>query len=181
MGATFSIVLCIAAVGVVVAVVIALAYVFALAALGVIGFSVAGPVAGSIAAAIQSCICSVAAGSAFAAAQSFAMGGAVPAAVLAIGGLIMMGGCLWNRLRRVSVKVATRMRMYCRTYFSWMNQQLRLMQMLSDEARSCPGAGLHLRLPFWTTNHHTGYWQPVRYQVSVTDRLSKDAQSFSVT
>lgn len=55
-----------------------LAPVVAPAALGVIGFGAAGPVAGSIAALIQSSIGNVAAGSLFAMAQSVAMGGALP-------------------------------------------------------------------------------------------------------
>jgi hypothetical protein len=77
--------------------------------LGVVGFSAAGPVAGmyppvrptievaskpfellgSIAAGMQAGIGNVVAGSLFAAAQSVAMGGAVPAVVSAAGGMSM--------------------------------------------------------------------------------------------
>ena len=74
--------------------------------LGVIGFGAAGPIAGmfppvsllrqhlkplepigSIAAGLQAGIGNVAAGSLFAAAQSMAMGGGIPAVVSAVGGL----------------------------------------------------------------------------------------------
>ncbi|KAK0495250.1 adaptin N terminal region-domain-containing protein [Armillaria luteobubalina] len=58
------------------------------AALGIIGFSAAGPVAGTLAAAIHSSIGNVAAGSAFAVAQSIGMGGAIPAGVYAISGAV---------------------------------------------------------------------------------------------
>jgi len=51
--------------------------------LGAIGFGRVGPIAGSIAARLQAGIGNVVAGSLFAAAQSIAMGGAVPAAVIA--------------------------------------------------------------------------------------------------
>jgi len=56
------------------------------AGLGVVGFSAAGPVAGSIAAGMQAGIGNVVAGSLFAGAQSVAMGGALPAAITAVGG-----------------------------------------------------------------------------------------------
>jgi len=73
------------------------------AALGIVGLSAAGPVAGqfppqdeaasnpseplgSIAAGVQAGIGNVAAGSAYAAAQSIAMGGAIPTVVSAFGG-----------------------------------------------------------------------------------------------
>ncbi|SJK99818.1 uncharacterized protein ARMOST_03129 [Armillaria ostoyae] len=65
----------------------ALAPVLAPAALGIVGFSAAGPVAGTLAAAIQSSIGNVAAGSAFAVAQSIAMGGAIPTGVYAASGV----------------------------------------------------------------------------------------------
>ncbi|KAK0495224.1 adaptin N terminal region-domain-containing protein [Armillaria luteobubalina] len=61
--------------------------VLAPAALGIVGFSAAGPVAGTLAAAIQSSIGNVVAGSAFAVAQSIAMGGAIPAGVYAASGV----------------------------------------------------------------------------------------------
>ncbi|KAK0480317.1 adaptin N terminal region-domain-containing protein [Armillaria novae-zelandiae] len=56
------------------------------AALGIVGFGAAGPVAGTLAAVIQSGIGNVAAGSAFAVAQSIGMGGAIPAGVYAVSG-----------------------------------------------------------------------------------------------
>ncbi|EIN11530.1 hypothetical protein PUNSTDRAFT_131693 [Punctularia strigosozonata HHB-11173 SS5] len=65
-----------------------LAPIVAPAALGLVGFGAAGPVAGGIAAGIQAGIGNVAAGSLFAACQSVAMGGALPATWAAIGGLI---------------------------------------------------------------------------------------------
>ncbi|KAK0430712.1 adaptin N terminal region-domain-containing protein [Armillaria borealis] len=65
----------------------ALTPVLAPAALGIVGFSAAGPVAGTLAAAIQSSIGNVAAGSAFAVAQSIAMGGAIPTGVYAASGV----------------------------------------------------------------------------------------------
>jgi len=54
--------------------------------LGALGFSAGGVVAGSTAAGIQAGIGNVAAGSAFAIAQSIAMGGTVPIGCTAIGG-----------------------------------------------------------------------------------------------
>ncbi|KAK0470045.1 uncharacterized protein EV420DRAFT_1634481 [Desarmillaria tabescens] len=57
-------------------------------ALGLVGFSAAGPVAGTFAAAAQSGIGNVAAGSTFAVVQSMAMGGAIPAGVYAVSGII---------------------------------------------------------------------------------------------
>jgi hypothetical protein len=67
--------------------------VLAPAVLGVVGFSAAGPVAGTLAASIQAGIGNVVAGSLFATAQSVAMGGAVPAAITAIGaGVAAVGG-----------------------------------------------------------------------------------------
>ncbi|KAK0235639.1 adaptin N terminal region-domain-containing protein [Armillaria nabsnona] len=65
----------------------ALTPVLAPAALGIVGFSAAGPVAGTLAALIQSGIGNVAAGSAFAVAQSIAMGGAIPTTVYATSGV----------------------------------------------------------------------------------------------
>ncbi|KAK0451103.1 adaptin N terminal region-domain-containing protein [Armillaria borealis] len=65
----------------------ALTPVLAPAALGIVGFSAAGPVAGTLAALIQSSIGNVAAGSAFAVAQSIAMGGAIPTTVYAASGV----------------------------------------------------------------------------------------------
>jgi len=64
---------------------VALTPVVAPLALGLVGFSAAGPVAGTFAAIIQSGIGNVVAGSAFATAQSVAMGGAIPTVVTAIG------------------------------------------------------------------------------------------------
>ncbi|KAI9465363.1 hypothetical protein BJY52DRAFT_1221020 [Lactarius psammicola] len=65
------------------------------AALGVVGFSAAGPVAGTMAAGIQAGIGNVVAGSLFATAQSVAMGGAIPAVVSAAGaGLGAVGGAV---------------------------------------------------------------------------------------
>lgn len=60
------------------------------AILGMIGFGTLGPIAGSLAAAIQASIGNVAAGSAFAIAQSVAMGGMSVWAWLsaAIGGMV---------------------------------------------------------------------------------------------
>ncbi|KAK0495242.1 hypothetical protein EDD18DRAFT_1354456 [Armillaria luteobubalina] len=57
--------------------------VLAPATLGIVGFSVVGPITGTLAAAIQSSIGNIVAGSAFAVAQSIAMGGAIPATVYA--------------------------------------------------------------------------------------------------
>ncbi|MCJ1310393.1 hypothetical protein MMC25_004057 [Agyrium rufum] len=54
------------------------------AALGVVGFGSAGPVASTLAAGWQASIGSVAAGSAFATVQSMAMGGAVAGTVQAV-------------------------------------------------------------------------------------------------
>ncbi|KAK0495229.1 hypothetical protein EDD18DRAFT_266995 [Armillaria luteobubalina] len=65
---------------------VALTPILAPLALGIVGFGAAGPVAGSLAAAIQSGIGNVAAGSAFAVAQSIGMGGAIPAGVYAVSG-----------------------------------------------------------------------------------------------
>ncbi|EPS97650.1 hypothetical protein FOMPIDRAFT_1024944 [Fomitopsis schrenkii] len=48
-------------------------------ALGLLGFSAAGPVAGGIAAGIQAGMGNIAAGSLFAGAQAIAMGGSLPA------------------------------------------------------------------------------------------------------
>ncbi|KAK0470046.1 uncharacterized protein EV420DRAFT_86284 [Desarmillaria tabescens] len=67
---------------------VALAPVILPPALGVVGFGAAGPVAGTLAAAIQSGIGNVAAGSAFAVAQSIGMGGAIPAGVYAVSGIV---------------------------------------------------------------------------------------------
>ncbi|KAK0204556.1 hypothetical protein DFS33DRAFT_1382453 [Desarmillaria ectypa] len=64
---------------------VALTPVIVPSALGFVGFGSAGPVA---AAAAQSGIGNVAAGSAFAMAQSVAMGGAIPAGVSAASGII---------------------------------------------------------------------------------------------
>ncbi|KAN0125531.1 hypothetical protein V8E52_000738 [Russula decolorans] len=66
---------------------VALTPLVAPAMLGAIGFSAAGPVAGSFAAVLQAGTGNVAAGSMFAAAQSIAMGGGVPAVISAVGGL----------------------------------------------------------------------------------------------
>ncbi|OCH93240.1 hypothetical protein OBBRIDRAFT_885642 [Obba rivulosa] len=57
-------------------------------ALGIAGFSAAGPVAGTLAAAWQASIGSVAAGSIFALCQSIAMGGAIPAAGIVVGAAV---------------------------------------------------------------------------------------------
>ncbi|KAK0480229.1 adaptin N terminal region-domain-containing protein [Armillaria novae-zelandiae] len=62
--------------------------IIASAALGIVGFGAAGPVAGTLAPVIQSGIGNVAAGSAFAVAQSMGMGGAIPAGVYAVSGAI---------------------------------------------------------------------------------------------
>jgi len=63
------------------------------AGLGVLGFSVAGPVAGTAAAAWQAGIGNVAAGSLFAGIQSVAVTGALPAAVTFVGaGVGGLGG-----------------------------------------------------------------------------------------
>ncbi|KAK0480315.1 adaptin N terminal region-domain-containing protein, partial [Armillaria novae-zelandiae] len=74
------------AIGVSVVAVVALTPVIAPAALGILGFGAAGPVAGTLAAVIQGGIGNVAAGSAFAVAQSIGMGGAIPAGVYAVSG-----------------------------------------------------------------------------------------------
>ncbi|KAI9441746.1 hypothetical protein H4582DRAFT_2073887 [Lactarius indigo] len=63
-------------------------------ALGVVGFSAAGPVAGSVAAGIQAGIGNVAAGSLFAAAQSVAMGGTLSGVVTAVGTTIGVAGLI---------------------------------------------------------------------------------------
>ncbi|KAK0449932.1 adaptin N terminal region-domain-containing protein [Armillaria borealis] len=65
------------------------------AALGLVGFSAAGPVAGTLAAAIQSSIGNVAAGSAFAVAQSIGMGGAIPTGVYAASSGVFAGVAGW--------------------------------------------------------------------------------------
>jgi len=78
------------------------------AALGTVGFSSTGVVGGSIAAGIQASIGNVAAGSAFAACQSMAMGGAIaPAAAAATGaatgtagGLLGFMGTLFIRKKK---------------------------------------------------------------------------------
>ncbi|KAL0956827.1 hypothetical protein HGRIS_002938 [Hohenbuehelia grisea] len=54
------------------------------AVLGLVGFGAAGPVAGTMAAAMQASIGNVVLGSAFAGAQSVAMGGALPVVGTAI-------------------------------------------------------------------------------------------------
>ncbi len=78
------------------------------AALGTVGFSSTGVVGGSIAAGMQAGIGNVAAGSAFAACQSMAMGGAIaPAAAAATGaatgtagGLLGFMGTLFIRKKK---------------------------------------------------------------------------------
>ncbi|KAH9920086.1 uncharacterized protein B0H18DRAFT_617130 [Fomitopsis serialis] len=71
-----------------------LAPVVAPAALGLVGFSAAGPVAGTLAAAIQASIGNVAAGSLFAICQSVGMGGALPALGYAAGAVAgAVAGC----------------------------------------------------------------------------------------
>ncbi|KAK7681790.1 hypothetical protein QCA50_015137 [Cerrena zonata] len=71
-----------------VAIATCLAPILALPVFGWIGFASVGPIAGSWAAAIQAMIGNVAAGSVFAAIQSAAMGGALPAFVYVVFGAI---------------------------------------------------------------------------------------------
>ncbi|PBK79828.1 hypothetical protein ARMGADRAFT_1040538 [Armillaria gallica] len=89
---------------------VALVPVVAPAALGIVGFSATGPVAGkqakvlssadgTLAAAIQSSIGNVAAGSAFAVAQSIGMGGAIPTGVYAASSGVFAGVAGWAARR----------------------------------------------------------------------------------
>ncbi|KAH9058268.1 hypothetical protein EDB87DRAFT_1685406 [Lactarius vividus] len=86
---------------------VVLAPIVASAALGVVGFSAAGPVAGSIAAGMQAGIGNVVAGSLFAAAQSAAATGTIPAAVTAVGaGMGAVGGAVAAKVAAVGVTAA---------------------------------------------------------------------------
>ncbi|KAK7685295.1 hypothetical protein QCA50_011658 [Cerrena zonata] len=60
-------------------------------ALGVVGFSAAGPVAGSMAAGLQAGMGNVVAGSAFSVAQSVAIGGALPVIGYIASGIMTAG------------------------------------------------------------------------------------------